>query len=198
VTLPSTHYQLSFTTRQAMAFFVVCLMALGLSFFLGLMTGLSEKPPAPSAAGPEAPPSESPAPGPETAGRDDPSAASAPDGVEAAGAVATPPATLQAFEDRIPADPTPAPAPPSGRPTAAEGVWIQVASLTSLRQADALAVRLSGHGYRAQVVAAPGPKGRVYRVRVGPYPSEDEAGRMAQRLRQKEGISQTWIVREGT
>jgi cell division septation protein DedD len=181
-----------------MAFFVVCLVALGLSFFFGLMTGLSERTPA--AARSEAPPPESPAPAaiPGAGIADDRLAANAVEKEADAGPVATPPATLQTFEDRIPSDPTPSPAPPPPRAASAEGIWIQVASLTSRPDADALAARLSGRGYHAQVATASGPKGRVFRVRVGPYRSEEEAGRTAERLRQKDGISQTWIVREGT
>jgi cell division septation protein DedD len=183
-----------------MAFFVFCLLALGLSFFFGLMTGLSEKTPAAAAAGSEAlaPGSPTPPAVPEAGVGADRLAANAAEKGEDAGPVPTPPATLQTFEDRIPAEPTPSPAPPPPKPLSAEGVWIQVASLTSRPEADALAAKLSARGYHAQVATAPGPKGRVFRVRVGPYRSEEEAGKTAQRLRQKDGISQTWIVREGT
>ena len=38
---PRTHYQVSFTAKQAMSLFVGLLFALGLAYFFGLMTGLS-------------------------------------------------------------------------------------------------------------------------------------------------------------
>ncbi|MGH9366766.1 MAG: SPOR domain-containing protein [Thermoanaerobaculia bacterium] len=197
---PRTHYQLSFTARQAMVFFVVCLLVLGLSFFFGLMAGLSGRPDDSAGPGqpPTTPPEAAPAPvageavaapeegsSPESAGRLE----------EPPAAPRTAPATLQAFEDRIGRESTAAPAIPT-RPPAA-GVWVQVASLTSRSEADALAARLSKSGYRAQIAVAAGPKGRLFRVRVGPYRSEEEAGRMADRLRSRERIRQTWIVREG-
>ena len=42
---PQTHYQLSFTTRQAVALFVGLLVVLGLAYFLGLMTGVAGRAP---------------------------------------------------------------------------------------------------------------------------------------------------------
>jgi cell division septation protein DedD len=201
VSEPRTHYQLSFTGKQAMLFFVVCLFGLGLSFFFGLMTGLSGHPEVPVATGQPAPTREAAA-APTPAEAADEGEVPAPS--EAGGqapaipeAEATPPATLQAFEDRIPSEPTPPSPAPAGR-APAESVWVQVASLTSRPEADALAGRLSRRGYHAQIATASGPKGRVFRVRVGPYRSDEEAGRMAERLRRQERIPQTWIVREGT
>jgi len=189
-----------------MAFFVVCLVALGVSFFFGLMAGLSgragaavraaggsESQPTPVGVMPDA--STSPAePRPGSASG---SAAGGP------GEEPTPPAVLQAFEDHA-AEPTsppaatkrPAPAPVAAAP-AASGVWIQVASVASRAEADAMAGRISHRGYRAQVVAAQSPKGKVFRVRVGPYRSEQEAALAAEKLRTQEKIRQTWIVREG-
>jgi cell division septation protein DedD len=188
-----SHYQLSFTARQAMVFFAVCLVALGLSFFFGLMTGLSGRA-AESASVPAAA-----APAPASADAD---SAGAPSAGSVPTESPTPPSVLQAFEDRV-SEPTALPA-SSKRPVAAQtasppasGLWIQVASLASRREADSLAARLSGHGYRAQVGVAESPKGRVFRVRVGPYRSEDEAARAAEKLRRQERIHETWVVRDG-
>jgi cell division septation protein DedD len=76
---------------------------------------------------------------------------------------------------------------------------VQVASLTSRQEASALSGKLSKRGYRSQVLTADTPKGkgRVYRVRVGPYPSEDEAGKAAGRLNKQEKISSPWVVPDG-
>ncbi len=200
-----THYQLSFTARQGMAFFLVCLLALGLSFCFGLMAGLSRRPVTPGK------------------GPDDTSAPVTPQGV-AEVAVATPapqsetrlaagdsgagspeptaPAVLQTFEDRE-SEPTLPPAPArrsvsgaSSLPTLS-GFWVQVASLASRGEADALADRLSRHGFHAQVAAAQGPKGKVFRIRVGPYSTREDATRAGERLRRQEKIGQPWVVPEG-
>jgi DedD protein len=187
-----------------MAFFVVCLFALGLSFFFGLMTGLSAhpKPPSgPSADASPAPPAESPA----GDGAGSQHATSAPASREEGSAdptlAPTAPAVLQAFEDRGAEEPTPAPTAAASKiaaaPAAGAGLWIQVASLTAKGEADALVSRLSRHGYRAQIAAASGPRGKVFRVRVGPYGTEDEARRASEKLRRVEKIGETWIVREG-
>jgi cell division protein FtsN len=47
------------------------------------------------------------------------------------------------------------------------------------------------------VLAGSGPKGKVYRVRVGPYSSEDEAARAMAKLTKQEKIREPWIVPEG-
>jgi len=46
-------------------------------------------------------------------------------------------------------------------------------------------------------VDAPKGRGRVYRVRVGPYPSEDAAGRAAGKLNKQERIASPWVVPDG-
>lgn len=191
-----------------MVFFVVCLLALGLSFFFGLMTGLSGRQAASSLA-PGAAPTPIPAAREEAAAREaPPKAASGPSETrlppqsapEAASPAAEPtaPAVLQAFEDGAASEPTQAPA-AAGRAVAspASGLFVQVASLASRGEAEALSGRLSRHGYRAQIAEAQTPKGRVFRVRVGPYRSEEEAARVAERLRRGEKIRQTWVVRDG-
>lgn len=203
---PRTHYQVSFTAKQGMAFFVLCLLALGLSFFFGLMAGLTGRPPASASGAPPARDAAAAAPAP----AETPEASEAPSETRIAGEAEshppldapTAPAVLQAFEDRGPEESTPAPAPkraPAAAATAlpAPGTWIQVASLGSRSEAEALAGRLTRHGFKAQAAPAQGPKGTIFRVRVGPYRSEPEASRAAERLRRQEKIGQTWIVTEG-
>ena len=133
----------------------------------------------------------------------------------------TTPATLQTFEDgpddaatsamagsarvdpRVPFGPTgvakpPAPSPKVRGPAPASGrIWVQAASLQSRDEANALAARLSKHGFHAVILAASGPKGKVYRVRVGPYRTDDEAARVVSRLAKQEKIREPWIVAEG-
>jgi cell division septation protein DedD len=133
------------------------------------------------------------------------------------------PATLQTFEDGTGEDtaasalsgnsarvvPTRAPAPaPAARPAAAAPkvrgpapasgrIWVQAASLQSREEANALTSRLSKHGFHVVILAASGPKGKVYRVRVGPYRTDDEAARAVTRLTKQEKIREPWVVPEG-
>src|SRR5262245_16073052 len=160
-----THYQLSFTSRQAMAFFIVCLAVLVLAFFLGLMAGLPARAPAPRMGG-----STSPTPlalaggGPITTAEAPDASVAADDGAKNLPAdEATPPAVAQAFEDHAAAPtPTAIPAPgpvhrasPVPEQPAASGpaLWIQLASVSSKSEADALAGRVGRHGFHAQVEA---------------------------------------------
>jgi DedD protein len=219
VTEPRTHYQISVTSRQAVGLFAALLVALGVAYFLGLMTGLAQREAAPAGetvaeAAPAATQARRPAPPPsdglpaiETAvptaavGSSAPRAAATPLPAEP-----TPPSTIQPFDDGS-SEEAAAPlveasggksAPAPAKPGAGK-FWVQVASLTSKPEASALSGRLSKRGYKSQVLAADGPKGkgRVYRVRVGPYPSEDEAGRAAGKLNKQERIASPWVVPEG-
>jgi len=222
VTEPRTHYQISVTSRQAVGLFATLLVALGVAYFLGLMTGLSQRAAAPAgepeAEAETAPPAAarkkaaaSPAdalPAVETAVPTAVVAAS--HAVRAAAtpppAEPTPPSTLQPFDDGS-SDEAAAPlVEASGGkvagtpPKPASGkYWVQVASLTSKQEAATLSGRLSHRGYKSQVLTADDPrgKGRVYRVRVGPYTSEDEAGRAAGRLNKHERIAAPWVVPDG-
>jgi cell division septation protein DedD len=214
VTEPRTHYQISVTSRQAVGMFAALLVALGVAYFLGLMTGLARHEPpgpveteaalaptsAPQAASSDAlPPIETAVP---TAGA--PSAARAVPTVPPA--EPTSPPTLQPFDDGseeaaaplVEAYPGKSPQAGAAKPGVGK-YWVQVASLTSKQEAGALSGRLSKRGYRTQVVSADGPKGkgRVYRVRVGPYPSEDDAGKAAGKLSRQERIASPWVVPDG-
>jgi cell division protein FtsN len=207
---PRTHYQVSFTSRQAVLLFVVVLAALTGAFFLGVVTGLAGRQPAETAASSTPPAvSTTPAEAERASGGTGPSspAATAPPADQE---LTAPPAVaarepgkaegLQFFEDR-PAEPTPAARAPSGRPPApakaAAGFWVQVLSTTSEGEAKSRRTLLSGHGYRVIVEPARGPKGPVlYRVRVGPYASREEASKAAEGLERREK-AKTWIVPPG-
>ncbi|MGE5414315.1 MAG: SPOR domain-containing protein [Syntrophomonadaceae bacterium] len=235
---PRTHYQISLTARQALGLFVALLVALGLAYFFGLMTGLSGRegrgaPEAPAQAALAEPTAAAPAAEPAVP----PVETGVPVAVRApAGNASTPPpaeptvpATLQTFEDgtegegnaaaasaapgsrttvvgapapapaRAPAakSAAPAPAPAAAHASPAGKVWVQAASLSSADEANALGARLSRHGFHAVVQPGSGPRGRVYRVRVGPYRSEDEASKAVDRLTRQEKIHGPWIVPEG-
>jgi DedD protein len=204
---PRTHYQVSFTAKQAMSLFVGLLFALGLAYFFGLMTGLSGRDGEPAevpadiadasggAALPTSPPGavaggaaggELAFPAPVTA---EPSAG---------GPTPAPrPRTVQLFEDRKPDSPPPrATAAPRAANERGDGFRIQVVSVSSRSDADREAARLTRQGFPARVEPASGPKGTVYRVRVGPFATREEAARATDRLAAA-GRRETWIVPPG-
>jgi cell division septation protein DedD len=127
------------------------------------------EPPAPKpAAEPPAPKAAEPPPSPSRA---DAGAAKPAEGAPAAPAAAT------------------APGEPSG-----PGFAIQVAALRERTEADAVAKRLIGKGYKAYVMAPVGNTPSVFRVRVGKFKERREADNVASRL-QKEEQFKPWIVR---
>ena len=86
---------------------------------------------------------------------------------------------------------------PAERATLEEHYQRERERLTSEREAKSRRNFLSGRGYRAVVSSSHGPKGPVlYRVRVGPYASREEASRAAEGLERKEK-ARTWIVPPG-
>lgn len=213
---PPTHYQLSFTTRQATALFVGLLLALGAAYLLGVLTGLAGRDGGNTAARvtpaatPEAIRSESIAaavPSP-TAIRPLPTRAASIPAFPRPVLGREPTARrIEFFEDRAESEPTasatrsPSQAAPKRSPTRppkveAGGFWIQVASVSSQREAAARRDRLIHHGYHARVLAGEGSKGKIYRVRVGPYASREEASRASDRLSREEKVK-TWIAPPG-
>jgi DedD protein len=202
---PRTHYQVSFTSRQAVLLFVAVLAALTGAYFLGLVTGLAGRQPAGGAgvaavsaptAVPTAPVAAEkvspPVTAPPAAQESPPPAMAAREPGKAEG--------LQFFEDR-PAEPTAASPAPSRRALApakaAGGFWVQTLSTKSEREAKSRRAVLSGHGYRVIVESSRGAGGPIlYRVRVGPFSSREEASKAAQALERKEK-AKTWIVPPG-
>jgi DedD protein len=193
---PQSHFQLSFTARQAMLLFVGLLLALGVAYFLGVMTGFSGSEHA--AAVPTRVPTEEPAETP-TAAR----AVASPEvrrtvtpGVAfpkpVLGTEPTSPPGLQLFEDRGGEEPTPAQriTPPTVVPSPAPGgdFWVQVLALSSEKEAKAAKERISRHGHHVVISQAPGPRGTVYRVRVGPFRSREQAAKTADQLSRDEKV----------
>ena len=66
---------------------------------------------------------------------------------------------------------TPVPVPPA--PASGE-LWVQVFSVSSEKEAQSAKQRLTKHGHHVSVSPAAGPKGTVYRVRVGPFTTVPE------------------------
>jgi cell division protein FtsN len=236
---PRTHYQITFTARQAVGGFLGLLISLALAYYLGLVSGLSGRGGATEAPDAAKTPSEkiAAADAGEYAGEAMPPietavpTAAVPTGplgsrTTLAGGVPgtpnpaepTPPATLQTFQDGSSDQPEagaegesspiaaasggsgPVARPPAaGAPAAGGKFWVQVASLSSREEAGTLSTRLTRHGFRSQVLTASGPKGKgkVYRVRVGPYRSEDDAERAATKLARQENVRSPWVVPDG-
>lgn len=203
---PRTHYQVSFTARQALALFIGLLAILGLSYFFGLMTGLSGNEAPPSGAATETAgvaAGETPAPGGEAApsaeAGDQLSFPAPVTAVASAGGPApAPPAKVHVFEDGeagAPPAPRAAAATPLPRP-APGGFRVQVVSVSSKADAEGEAARLTRSGLPASVEPGTGPRGTVYRVRVGPFSTRQEAEEASRRL-SSQGRRDTWIVPPG-
>lgn len=212
------HYQISVTGRQAAAFFVALLAALGLAFFFGMRTGAAAKKgpdavtrlaaasdiPVPTEPASEAPtpapdlrPGRSEAPVPEPGERklgfdDAPPQRPAP----------TPAATEKPAVE--PERPTPAAAPKKPATAAApkaaatadkdEGpFFVQVAAL-SAEKADELEAKLKKAGFRTDLALAPGKPG-VFRVRVGPYADRPKAEVAVKRLQAEKWTRSPAIVK---
>jgi cell division protein FtsN len=85
--------------------------------------------------------------------------------------------------ERPPAPPTVTPA----QPTVAQGrpFYLQVASFKAAAEADALKAKIALAGGMAEVVAMEIPeKGTYFRVRLGPYATQEALGRARQQLQQ--------------
>lgn len=207
--VPRTHYQVSFTARQGVFFFVFFLAALAGAYFLGVATGVSGRPgkggeiaaaETPAPANPTPAPTEKPA----REARVSPHAASTPSAetrTAPPAIAAREPATgqgIQFFEDETTPGATPeakkavvTPVPPSS------GFWIQVLSSTSEAEAKNRRMALASKGYRVAVSSVHGARGpTLYRVRVGPYTSREEAAKASETLVRKEK-QRTWIVPPG-
>ncbi len=205
-----------------MALFVGILLALGAAYFFGLMTGLAGRdaervaattPVATSRPTPERIASLATTPTPirprATASSSIPAFPKPVLGKEPTGKPA-----LTFFEDGSDRERTAVPgstAPrrtPTRIPTAKSGAasspgsaaseefWVQVTSVTSEKEARLRRDRLVHRGYRARVLVGEGPKGKIYRVRVGPYGSREEASRASDRLSREEKVK-TWIAPPG-
>ena len=85
-------------------------------------------------------------------------------------------------------------APPSAEPAPVQGYTVQLAALNSRTDAEEMAERLASKGYAAYVVTPTAGTPRVYRVRVGMFPTRQEADTVAAKL-QKEERFNPWVTR---
>lgn len=214
------HYQVSVTGRQAAAFFLVLLAALGLSFFFGMKTGAAARrgPDPVSALAAQSDilvPTLPPADG---GGRATPVPTEVPIGF------ATPPPArvreaaakpeLPPREDPRPvvrelAAPTAAPLPkatvaPPRPGEAAPGAagrddgpfWVQILVTGSAEKADGLSKKLKAGGFPSDVSLVPGREG-LFRVRIGPYPDRARAEAAVTKVTKAEKLQDKPIIVPG-
>jgi cell division protein FtsN len=77
----------------------------------------------------------------------------------------------------------------------AEPRWVQVVALGKREQAEGVRTRVVALGYTPRQVLVQPAAGGKFRVRVGPFPDVESAGRVAARLR-AEGFGGTFVVNE--
>ncbi len=208
------HYQVSVTGRQAAAFFLVLLAALGLSFFFGMKTGAAAK------RGPDAVTAlaaQSDLPVRREAEEDadatpTPAPTEAPLGFSSPGPARTrETAPTPRPEPVVKDEPAPVPVvmelapeatavPKAVAPVAARGeagpFWVQILVTSSAEKADGLAKKLKGDGFRPDVSLVPGKKG-LFRVRVGSYPDRTRAEAAAKKVQAVEKLRTRPIVVPG-
>ena len=80
------------------------------------------------------------------------------------------------------------------REPASSGFVVQVAAVNDRREAESIASRLAGKGYPSFVTTPPRGAARMFRVRIGKYPTRREAAAVAARL-QKEDQFKPWITK---
>jgi cell division protein FtsN len=73
--------------------------------------------------------------------------------------------------------------------------WVQVAALGKREQAEGVRNRVVALGYTPRQVLVQSAAGGKFRVRVGPFPDVESAGRVAARLR-AEGFGGAFVVNE--
>lgn len=94
-----------------------------------------------------------------------------------------------------PAPPTAVPAAlPAPAPAEDGGFTVQVTALKNKPEADAIAQRLQGRGYKAYVVAPAAGGQVIYKVRVGMNMQRQEADKVMRRLQSEEKFK-PWITR---
>jgi DedD protein len=73
------------------------------------------------------------------------------------------------------------------------GFFVQVISTASKAEAARVKSRLSARKYKASVSPVDSKKGKLYRVRVGPYPDREQAKKVAAKISSEEKFS-AWVA----
>ena len=80
--------------------------------------------------------------------------------------------------------PRPGSSPASPKPHTGDVFWLQAGAFSDEKEADNLRAKIALTGLEASVRPAATDKGKLYRVRLGPYQSIDDANRMKTTLSQ--------------
>ncbi len=106
-------------------------------------------------------------------------------GEKEAPAASEPPVTAKAAPAPAPAPPKPGSSPATPKPHTGDVYWLQAGAFAEEKEADNLRAKIALTGLEALVrpVAIP-DKGTLYRVRLGPYQSLDDANRIKAALSQ--------------
>jgi len=92
------------------------------------------------------------------------------------------------------ATPPPTPAPTRAAAAAAQAtVFVQVYSSSNGARAREIAAELRKAGFSVVLAEAPAGGGTTFRVRVGPYPSREQAEQAASKLRKQHRLD-TWVT----
>ena len=184
------HYQISITGRQAGFFFLLLLVALGLSFFFGMKTGAAARKGPGGAAAVIASASDIPVPtlapaeGVREAKKPDDTLGIKPEEKRAAEAAPVPVVVPTAVPP-TPPPPTPAPTPkpaPTAKPAPKGPFYVQILATKNAAAADELAKRLKDEGFNADVAVIAGKPG-WFRVHVGPFKDRAKAEALAKKIK---------------
>lgn len=175
--MPERYFEIVVTGRQLAGLITGIALLVVAAFGLGVGVGLSERTEEVGA------PVEAPTPA-----------------WDAVGAAPTPAVeTILPEETPTPVPPTATPEPereptatPKPRPTVASGRWVQVAAVSRAEQAEGIKQRTVALGFKPAQVVVQAVDGK-YRVRLGPFPDEQSARRVAGRL-QSEGFPGAFVV----
>jgi cell division protein FtsN len=94
-----------------------------------------------------------------------------------------PPAPVQPPAKAVEA-PRPGSSPSAPKPHAGDVFWLQAGAFSDEKEADNLRAKIALTGLEASVRSAATDKGKLYRVRLGPYQSLDDANRIKATLSQ--------------
>ena len=178
------YFEIIISGGQLAALIALVALLLAVAFGLGVAVRLFEPQTASTVAA--ALPSPTPAPAPTAAPV-----------TTAATPVAVPTATPTA------ATPEPTPTTPAPKPTAtrapvrakqAPGRWVQATALSKQTEAEGVRNRIMALGFAPKQVVVV-PFAGKYRVRVGPFPDGESAGRVMARL-QASGFAAAFVVKE--
>ncbi len=184
----SRYFEIIITGRQLAALVAGVVVLVAVAFGLGVAVRVTQPPP------PAAREVIVAAPAPPVAPAQPTTPPSAP-GASATTQAAPPPtaaATPALPPTAVPATKTPAASPvPKTVPR-----WVQVAAFGKRQQADGVRTRVIALGFTPKQAVVQPAAGGKFRIRLGPFPDAESAGRVAARLR-AEGFGGAFVVKPG-